>query len=181
MGTNTNNMGTNNMGTNNMGSNNMLINIDIDTDTQCIICLDKTPIQDKDHITLMNEMHFLIKKCDCLCYAHHKCLEKWMSTNAVCPICKREIAFPMKNTDVIIEIHSNSGQNANSIQNNISGQNNNSIQNNNSGQNANSIQNNNSGHINDIYDNDMRSSHFCIRMIILVFFVLTVLQIVLCN
>jgi hypothetical protein len=27
----------------------------------------------------------------------------------------------------------------------------------------------------------MRSSHFCIRMIILVFFVLTVLQIVLCN
>jgi len=153
----TNKIDTNKMDTNKMDTHKMLVNMDTDTDTvtdkQCIICLEKTPINDKDHITLMNEMHFLIKKCDCLCYAHHKCLEKWMSTNAVCPICKRDIAFPIKNTDVVIDIQGNGAQRNDSL------------------------------YINDnVYNNNnMRSTHFCIRMIILVFFSLTVLQIVLCN
>ena len=140
---------TDKMGTDKMDTDKMLVNMDPDTDSdkQCIICLEKTPINTKDHITLMNEMHFLIIKCDCLCYAHHKCLEKWMSTNAVCPICKRDIAFPMKNTDVVIDIQSNNVQINDNVYNN----------------------------------NNMRSLQFCIRMIVLVFFALTVLQIVLCN
>ena len=89
---------------------------EVDANKECIICLEKTPINEKDHITLINEMHFLIKKCDCLCYAHHKCLEQWIGTNAVCPICKGEISFPvmpMKNSDFIIDIQSNGIQNIN--------------------------------------------------------------------
>jgi len=62
---------------------------------QCIICLDKSIVNQKDKVTLINEMHFLIKGCDCICYAHHTCIEKWIKTNAVCPICKRIISFPV--------------------------------------------------------------------------------------
>ena len=128
----------------------ILVDIDADTatDKQCIICLEKTPINDKDHITLMNDMHFLVKKCNCLCYAHHKCLEKWIGTNAVCPICKGEISFPvmaMKNKDFIIELPTNY-----------------------------IVQSNNGS-------TNPGSSHCCIRMTILVFFVLTVLQILFRN
>ena len=129
---------TNEVGTNEVDAN-------LGADKECIICLEKTPINEKDHITLINEMHFLIKKCDCLCYAHHKCLEKWIGINAVCPICKGEISFPvmvMKNKDVIIDIST--------------------IQNIDASPNP-------------------ASSHLCIRMIILLFFMLTVLQIVFRN
>ena len=129
--------------------------VDIDTDKQCIICLEKTPINDKDHITLMNEMHFLIKKCECLCNAHHTCLEKWIGTNPVCPICKGEISFPlmaMKNKHVIIDLQ---GMQSNGMQSNDMQMQNNEMQ---------------STHI--------VTSHLCIRITILIFFVLTVLQIV---
>ena len=74
---------------------------------QCIICLDKSVINQKDKVTLMNEMHFLIKGCDCVCYAHHACIEKWIKTNAVCPICKRIISFPVmaiKDKDTEVQI-----------------------------------------------------------------------------
>lgn len=138
---------TNEVGANEIGA---IVDAIVDADKECIICLEKKPINEKDHITLMNEMHFLIKKCDCLCYAHHKCLEKWIGTNAVCPICKGEISFPvmvMKNKDVIIDLR---GMQSNSIQNT------------------------------DAPPNPV-SSHFCIRMIILMFLILTVLQIVLFN
>lgn len=123
---------------------------EVDTSNECIICLEKTPIDGKDHITLMNEMHFLIKKCDCLCYVHHKCLEKWIGTNAVCPICKGEISFPlmpMKNKDFIIDLRSIQSDGIQNI---------------------------------DAPTNPV-SSHFCIRMIILMFFILTILQIVFRN
>ena len=122
----------------------------IDTDKQCIICLEKTPINDKDHITLMNEMHFLIKKCECLCNAHHTCLEKWIGTNPVCPICKGEISFPlmaMKNKHVIIDIQ---GMQSNGMQMQSNG----------------------------TQSTHVVTSHLCIRITILIFFVLTVLQIV---
>ena len=74
---------------------------------QCIICLETNTINKNDTVTLINEMHFLIKGCDCICYAHHKCIEKWIATNAVCPICKRIISFPfvaLKNKECVIEI-----------------------------------------------------------------------------
>ena len=76
-------------------------------DKQCIICLETNTINKNDTVTLINEMHFLIKGCDCICYAHHKCIEKWIATNAVCPICKRIISFPfvaLKNKECVIEI-----------------------------------------------------------------------------
>jgi hypothetical protein len=126
----------------------------IDTDKQCIICLEKTPINGKDHITLMNEMHFLIKKCECLCNAHHTCLEKWIGTNPVCPICKGEISFPlmaMKNKHVIIDLQ---GMQSNDMQMQMQMQN------------------------NEMQSTHVVTSHLCIRITILIFFVLTVLQIV---
>jgi hypothetical protein len=93
-----------------------------DNDKQCLICLEKVPINDKDHITLINEMHFLIKKCKCLCYAHHTCIEKWICINAVCPICKGEISFPVmdnKKTEFIVALPSSYILDSNSVQNNI--------------------------------------------------------------
>jgi hypothetical protein len=135
-----------------------------ETDKQCIICLEKTPINDKDHITLMNEMHFLIKKCECLCNAHHTCLEKWIGTNPVCPICKGEISFPlmaMKNKHVIIDLQ---GMQSNDMQ----------MQNNDMHIQSNYMQMQN----NEMQSTHVVTSHLCIRITILIFFVLTVLQIV---
>jgi len=164
----------------------------IDIDKQCIICLEKTSINEKDTVTLMNDMHFLIKKCDCICYAHHKCLEKWMSTNPVCPICKREISFPVmeiKHTELSIYIpgiQSNYGIQSNGIQSNgiqSNGIQSNGIQSN--GIQSNGIQSNgiqsNGIQRNGTIENNMGSSHFCIRMTILVFFILIILQIICRN
>lgn len=119
--------------------------IKANVDKECIICLEKTHINNKDHITLMNEMYFLIKKCDCQCYAHHKCIEKWIDINPVCPICKGEILFPVtsiKNKEFIIDLH---GIQGNRIPINL------------------------------------WSSYFCIRMIILLFLFLIIIQIILHN
>jgi len=116
---------------------------------QCIVCLEKTPINGKDIVTLMNDMHFLNKKCDCLCYAHHKCLETWIGVNAVCPICKGEISFPKfanKNKEFTLEIPGNYIVQSNTVS-----------------------------------ENNIESSHFCIRMTFLVFFILTILQILFYN
>ena len=71
---------------------------DNDTEKQCIICL-QGPEQSSnnsiiDDVKLMNEMHFLIKKCKCECYSHHNCIEQWIKNNSVCPICKGPISFP---------------------------------------------------------------------------------------
>ena len=72
--------------------------IDIDTEKQCLICL-QGPLQSSnniiiDDVKLINEMHFLVKPCMCECYSHHKCIEKWIENNSVCPICKGPISFP---------------------------------------------------------------------------------------
>jgi hypothetical protein len=126
-----------------------ILDMDIEKDKQCIICLEHSPLSLNDHVTLLNNMHFLIKYCDCLCYAHHKCIEKWIATNAVCPICKKIISFPLtglKNeADLSIDIPLSNSQQSNSQQSNI-------------------VQNN-------------CTSHFCIRLIIFLFFVLIILQI----
>jgi hypothetical protein len=73
-------------------------NNDIDKEKQCLICLQGS-IQSSnniilDDVKLINEMHFLIKECKCECYSHHKCIEKWIENNSVCPICKGPISFP---------------------------------------------------------------------------------------
>jgi hypothetical protein len=83
---------------------------EIEKERQCIICLEQTPslLNENDNVTLLNDMHFLTKECKCLCYAHHTCIEKWIITNAVCPICKKTLAFPRmtvkKHNAVVIEI-----------------------------------------------------------------------------
>lgn len=81
--------------------------LDTEKEIQCIICLEQTPslLNENDNVTLLNDMHFLTKECECLCYAHHKCIEKWITTNAVCPICKKTLAFPrmtVKNHNAVI-------------------------------------------------------------------------------
>ena len=76
---------------------NIDIDIDNDKENQCLICF-QGPIQSNniiiDDVRLMNEMHFLIKKCNCECYSHHKCIEQWIESNSVCPICKGPVSFP---------------------------------------------------------------------------------------
>jgi hypothetical protein len=63
------------------------------TENQCLICLQNSS-NPKDEIKSINEMHFLKKTCNCICYSHHKCIETWIETNAVCPICKKPLLFP---------------------------------------------------------------------------------------
>ena len=69
-----------------------------DSQKQCLICL-QGPEQSLnniiiDDVKLINEMHFLIKECSCECYSHHSCIEKWIESNSVCPICRGPISFP---------------------------------------------------------------------------------------
>jgi hypothetical protein len=60
---------------------------------QCLICLQSSS-NSKDEIKSINKMHFLKKTCNCICYSHHKCIETWIETNSVCPICKKPLFFP---------------------------------------------------------------------------------------
>jgi hypothetical protein len=68
-----------------------------ETINQCIICLNDSVVCNNDEVTLMNNMHFLQKPCDCVCYAHHKCIETWIKSNSICPICRKNISFPQTN------------------------------------------------------------------------------------
>ena len=82
-----------------------------DKEIQCLICL-QGPLQSNniiiDDVKLINEMHFLIKECKCECYSHHKCIEKWIQNNSVCPICKGPISFPKSGIkEEIIQIPTN--------------------------------------------------------------------------
>ena len=77
-------------------------------DQQCLICLQSSS-NSKDEIKLINEMHFLKKNCNCICYSHHKCIETWIETNSVCPICKKPLFFPQnkledENIETLINI-----------------------------------------------------------------------------
>jgi len=92
---------TNDAITNDAITNDAITN-DIITSTNnlCIICLQNISLC-KDEVTLMNDMHFLIKTCDCVCYSHHKCIETWIKTNSVCPICRKSISFPENKSTVI--------------------------------------------------------------------------------
>jgi hypothetical protein len=65
---------------------------------QCLICLQSSS-NSKDEIKSITEMHFLKKKCNCICYSHHKCIETWIETNSVCPICKKPLFFPQNKVE----------------------------------------------------------------------------------
>jgi hypothetical protein len=66
---------------------------------QCLICLQGST-NSKDEIKSINDMHFLKKTCNCICYSHHKCIETWIETNSVCPICKQQILFPQTKIEI---------------------------------------------------------------------------------
>jgi hypothetical protein len=68
----------------------------------CLICLQGP--NTIDEIKSIGEMHFLKKTCNCICYSHHKCIETWLETNAVCPICKKPLLFPQTKLENVINI-----------------------------------------------------------------------------
>ena len=56
----------------------------------CLICMD--PARNLiEEVNIIYNMPFLIKNCDCLCHIHYSCLEKWIKSNSVCPICRKAI------------------------------------------------------------------------------------------
>jgi len=71
----------------------ILIEPESELNLQCLICLNNSS-NTKDEIKQINDMHFLKKPCKCICYSHHKCIESWIATNSVCPICKGPLLFP---------------------------------------------------------------------------------------
>lgn len=57
---------------------------------QCLICMD--PSRNLiEEVNIIYNMPFLIKNCDCLCNIHYSCLEKWIKSNSICPICRKAI------------------------------------------------------------------------------------------
>ena len=75
---------------------------------QCIICLQGPIIVNNiisDDVKLLNEMHFLIKSCDCICYSHHSCIETWTQSSSVCPICRKTISFPQNTIIKVMSIN----------------------------------------------------------------------------
>ena len=84
------------------------------TINNCIICMEgliehnnnnnnktikETPI-------MVNSIPFLQKKCICDYSIHYKCIDKWLETNSICPICRNPISNILKNithqTQIII-------------------------------------------------------------------------------
>ena len=47
---------------------------------ECLICLESTEDGFVEHDALF--------PCDCVLIVHPECLEQWLATNPVCPICK---------------------------------------------------------------------------------------------
>ena len=86
-----------------------MTSLDYNTFTnQCIICLQGPIIVNNiisDDVKLLNEMHFLIKSCDCNCYSHHSCIETWTKSNSVCPICRKPISFPQNTIIKVMSIN----------------------------------------------------------------------------
>ena len=87
----------------------------INYDNICIVCIQGTIINIDDATTDANtntninihtnndantntefvnsiiEIPFLIKECNCIFNVHYTCLEKWLKSNSVCPICRQPI------------------------------------------------------------------------------------------
>ena len=57
---------------------------------ECVVCLGSEEEGEKDSqvlksVTLIKSLE---KECNCDYLVHEACLEEWLSTNPVCPICK---------------------------------------------------------------------------------------------
>ena len=71
---------------------------DNNDNNNCLICLEGTIIEIKDNNHLINEntimvnsVPFLTKTCICDYHVHYKCIEKWIESNSICPICRNQI------------------------------------------------------------------------------------------
>ena len=74
----------------------------------CLICLEGTIIEIKDNNQLINEntimvnsVPFLTKTCICDYPVHYKCIEKWIESNSICPICRNPISNVLNNKIIL--------------------------------------------------------------------------------
>ena len=74
----------------------------------CLICLEGTIIEIKDNNHLINEntimvnsVPFLTKTCICDYPVHYKCIEKWIESNSICPICRNPISNVLNNKIIL--------------------------------------------------------------------------------
>jgi hypothetical protein len=75
---------------------------------ECIICLEnyyeKTYEEPKQLTYLIQINHKeIIKECDCDCAIHEKCLNKWLSNNDTCIICREEFCEEESESEPEIE------------------------------------------------------------------------------
>lgn len=63
---------------------------------ECIICLDDAA--DTDEIVNINTLDLFKKKCTCECFVHSHCLQKWIKSTPICPICRKSLANVKKIT-----------------------------------------------------------------------------------
>ena len=98
-------------------SNNSQYNIEVITindnkdnnmNNNCLICLEGTIIEIKDNNKLINEntimvnsVPFLTKTCICDYPVHYKCIEKWIESNSICPICRNPISNVLNNKIIL--------------------------------------------------------------------------------
>ena len=73
----------------------------------CFVCME-TIVNNQKTIKLKNQI-FYLKQCQCDGNIHQECLDKWLQTNSVCPICRSNM---IKNDDIIIKlVNSNNSNN----------------------------------------------------------------------
>lgn len=81
----------------------------------CIICMQGTIINldtntdtgnQGEYVIYIEEIPFLIKDCNCNFVVHSDCIEKWITNNSICPICRQNII----NIKCIDDIHENKEQ-----------------------------------------------------------------------
>ncbi len=63
---------------------------------ECIICLDDNA--DTDEIVNINLLKLFKKKCSCDCFVHSSCLQKWIESTPICPICRKPLENVKKTT-----------------------------------------------------------------------------------
>ena len=63
---------------------------------ECIICLDDNA--DTDEIVNINLLNLFKKKCSCECFVHSTCLQKWIESTPICPICRKPLEYVKKTT-----------------------------------------------------------------------------------
>jgi len=63
---------------------------------ECIICLDDAA--DTDEIVNINTLDLFKKKCSCDCFVHSHCMQKWIESTPICPICRKPLEHVKKTT-----------------------------------------------------------------------------------